>query len=134
MVLIGRVINEGKAEGEAVVSQLPFSFLGDFEVSTGKIMTKGHDCEGQSIKGKIFIFPTGKGSTAGPNVAFIGKQLGTIPAGMILIEAEPVIAMVGIMNDIPMVHRLDKNPLQEIRTGDYVTLDAYTGKVLVTRR
>ncbi|MFC1858581.1 aconitase X swivel domain-containing protein [Thermodesulfobacteriota bacterium] len=134
MILKGTVINEGKVEGEAIVSKLPFSFLGDFEVSTGKIMPKGHDCEGQSIKGKIFVFPTGKGSTAGPNVAFIGKQQGTTPAGMILVEAEPVIAMVGIMNDIPMVHRLDKNPLQEIQTGDYVVLDAYTGKVVVTKR
>lgn len=134
MILKGRVINKGKVEGEAVVSKLPFSFLGDFEASTGKIMTKGHDCEGLSIMGKIFICPTGKGSTAGPNVAFIGKQQGTIPVGIILDEAEPVIAMVGIMNDIPMVHRLDKNPIREIQTGDHVVLDANTGKVTVTKR
>lgn len=134
MILRGKVINQGNAEGEAIVSQLPFSFLGDLEVSTGKIMPKGHDCEGQSIKGKIFIFPTGKGSTAGPNVAFIAKQLGNLPAGMILYEAEPVIAMVGIMNDIPMVHRLNENPIQVIQTGDYIILDAYKGEVKVIKK
>lgn len=130
-LLKGKTVKAGKAEGEAIVSKLPFSVLGDLEVATGKIMVKGHDLEGQSIKGKIFVFLTGKGSTGGPRIAYLAKRQGNVPAGMICVEAEPVIAMVAIANDIPMVHLLNKNPIEVIKTGDYVKMDATAGKVEV---
>jgi predicted aconitase with swiveling domain len=134
MILHGKTVNGGKAEGEAIVSRLPFSFLGDFDTVDGTVAVKGHDQEGQSLKGKIFIFSTGKGSTAGPLAAYRGKQQGNMPAGMICTSAEPVIAMVAIMTDTPMVHRLDKNPVEAIKTGDYVKLDATSGTVEVIPR
>src|SRR4030043_426278 len=104
MILHGKTVNGGRAEGEAIVSKLPFSFLGDFNAADGTVAVKGHDLEGQSLKGKIFVFSTGKGSTAGPLAAYRGKEQGNTPAGMICTRAEPVIAMVAIMTDIPMVH------------------------------
>jgi hypothetical protein len=134
MILKGKTVNPGKAEGEAIVSRIPFSFLGDLEVASGKVMVKGHDLEGQSLKGKIFVFPTGKGSTGGPGVAYQAKLKGNVPVGMICTEAEPVIAMVAIMNDIPMVHKLDKDPVEAIKTGDYVKVDAAKGTVEVTKK
>jgi len=134
MKIRGKAISGGNAEGEALVSNMPFSFLGDLEIETGKIMVKGHDLEGQSIKGKIFVFPTGKGSTAGPNIAFLAKLKGNVPAGIILSEAEPVIAMVGIMNDIPMMHKLEKDPLEVIQNGDYVKMDVDKGMIEIRRK
>jgi predicted aconitase with swiveling domain len=131
MILHGMTVNEGRVEGEAIVSRLPFSFLGDFDTNSGVVAVKGHDLEGQSLKGKIFVLTTGKGSTAGPLAAHRGKEQGNTPAGMICTNAEPVIAMVAIMTGIPMVHRLDKNPVEVIRTGDYVKLDATSGLVEV---
>ncbi len=133
MLLKGKTVKKGKAEGEAIVSQLPFSYLGDLDVNTGKVVPEGHDLHGQSIAGKIFIFPTGKGSTVGPNIAYQAKQLGNVPAGMICVEVEPVMAMVAIMNDIPMVHKLDKNPLEVIKTGDYIKMDATAGTIEVVK-
>ena len=112
---------------------MPFSYLGDLDVRTGKVLPEGHDLQGQSIAGRIFVFPIGKGSTGGPNVAYAAKRLGNVPKAMICVEAEPVMAMVAIMNDIPMVHQLDKNPLEVIQTGDYVKLDADAGTVEVTK-
>ena len=134
MILRGKTVNEGKVEGEAIVSKLPFSVLGDLEVATGRIMVKGHDLEGQSLKGKIFVFTTGKGSTGGPLVAYQAKLQGNMPIGMICTEAEPVIAMVAIMNDIPMVHKLNKNPVEVIETGDYIKMDAQAGRVEVIKK
>ncbi|MFW9916596.1 MAG: aconitase X swivel domain-containing protein [Candidatus Thorarchaeota archaeon] len=134
MKIRGKAISGGNAEGEALVSKMPFSFLGDLEIETGKIMVKGHDLEGQSIKGKIFVFPTGKGSTAGPNIAFLAKLKGNVPAGIILSEAEPVIAMVGIMNDIPMMHKLEKDPVEVIQNGDYVKMDVDKGMIEIRRK
>lgn len=134
MILKGKTVKKGVAEGEAIVSQRPFSFLGDLDVNTGRVAPKGHDLEGQRIADKIFVFATGKGSTVGPNVAYQAKQLGNAPRGMICIEVEPVMAMVAIMNDIPMVHKLDRNPLEVIETGDYIKMDATNGVVEVIKK
>jgi len=134
MKLKGHKINGGKAEGEAIVSQLPFSYLGDIDPTTGKVPVKGHDLEGQSLAGKIFVFRTGKGSTLGATVAYWAKQANNTPKAMICIEAEPVIAMAAIMPDIPMVDRLDKNPLEAIETGDYVKVDGDAGTVEVIKK
>jgi predicted aconitase with swiveling domain len=129
MLLKGKTVKRGIVEGEAIVSHRPFSFLGDLDVRTGTVVPKGHDLEGQSIAGKIFVFTTGRGSTVGPNVAYQAKQLGNAPIGMICLEVEPVMAMVAIMNDIPMVHKLDRNPLEAIKTGDHIRMDATKGIV-----
>jgi len=37
---------------------------------------------------------------------------------------QKALTMVAIMNDIPMMHKLDKNPLEVIQTGDYVIMNA----------
>ena len=134
MILKGKTVKKGQVEGEAIVSRIPFSYLGDLNVETGTVAPKGHDLEGQSIAGKIFVFPTGKGSTVGPYVANRAKQLGHTPAGMICVDVEPVMAMVAIMNDIPMMHRLDQNPLEVIKTGDYIKMDATEGVVEVINK
>jgi predicted aconitase with swiveling domain len=131
MIITGKKVNGGKAEGEAIVSEWPFSFLGDLDPTTGKVPTSGHDLEGKSIAKKVLIFPTGRGSTAGPHIAYVAKGLGNAPVAIICIEAEPVMAMVAIMNDIPMVHQLNLNPLEVIKTGDYVKVDGDSATVEV---
>jgi phosphomecalonate degydratase small subunit len=133
MILKGRTIKAGKAEGEAIVAKTAFSFVGYLDLMTGKVGV-GHDLGGQSIAGKILVFPTGMGSTGGAAVGYYAKLLGTAPIGMICIEAEPTIALNAIMNNIPTVDRLDKNPLEVIETGDHVILDATEGKVEVIKK
>ena len=134
MILKGRKVNEGKVEGEAIVYNGMFSFLGDIDPRTGKVPVKGHVLEGQSLADKIFVFTTGKGSTAGPFVAYEAKKRGVAPKGMICREAEPVIALGAIMANIPMVDKLDKDPLQVIQTGDHVKLNADEGIVEVVKK
>jgi uncharacterized protein len=134
MLLTGRKINGGSAEGEAIVSRLPFSYLGDLDPRTGIVLPEGHDLRGQRIAGKIFVFPIGKGSTVGPNIAYAAKGLGNAPKAMVCVEAEPVMAMVAIMNDIPMVAGLQSDILNIIRSGDLVRVDGDTGTIEVTKR
>jgi predicted aconitase with swiveling domain len=134
MILKGKSINGGTAEGEAIVSKKAFSFLGDLDVRTGNILPQSHELHGQSIAGRVFVFPIGKGSTVGPNIAYAAKKLGNTPTAIVCVEAEPVMAMVAIMNDIPMVIGLDSNPLDAIHSGDYVKVDGNAGTVEVTPR
>ena len=129
MKLIGHIVNPGKAEGEAIVTHTPFSFLGELDPTTGKVPSPSHELSGQSLKDKILVFPTGKGSTVGPIIAWYSMKAKNNPKAMICIEDEPIIASVAITVDMPMVHKLDKNPLDVIKSGDYLKVDATAGTV-----
>ncbi|MEM2574643.1 MAG: DUF126 domain-containing protein, partial [Candidatus Jordarchaeales archaeon] len=54
------------AEGEALVSESPISFLGNVNPETGII--QNHPLEGESVAGRVLVFPTGVGSTVGTYV------------------------------------------------------------------
>ncbi len=134
IILRGRKIIGGLAEGEAVVTRQPISFLGGVNPDKGIVVERGHELEGQNITGKIFIFPHGKGSTAGPYIIYAMAKRKTAPSGMINLEAEPIIAVGAAMGNIPLVDRLDKNPLEVISTGDRVKIDGEQGTVEVTKK
>ena len=134
ILLRGRKVIGGSAEGEAVVTKEPVSFLGGVNPDKGVVVERGHELEGQSITGKIFIFPHGKGSTAGPYIIYAMAKRKTAPVAMINVEAEPIIAVGAAMGNIPLVDRLDKNPLEVIATGDYVRIDGDQGIVEITKR
>ena len=129
MILRGHCVNPGKAEGEAILIKIPFSFLGELNAATGKIASPFHEQFGQSIKNKVLVIPTGKGSSMGPIIGWYAMKAGNNPAAIVCIEAEPIIASVAITANIPMVHKLDKNPLEVIKSGDYVKVDATAGIV-----
>jgi hypothetical protein len=120
----GRTISRGEAEGEAVVSMRNFSFLGDVDPETGVVVAEDSDIRGESIAGKIFVFPSGRGSTVGSYVILRMVKKGVAPAGIINVESEPIIAVGAILAGIPVVDKLEKNPLEVIKTGDVVTIRA----------
>jgi predicted aconitase with swiveling domain len=134
ITLRGRKVIGGLAEGEAVVTKEPVSFLGGVNPDKGVVVERGHELDGQSITGKVFVFPHGKGSTAGPYIIYAMAKRKTAPVAMINVEAEPIIAVGAAMGNIPMVDRLDKNPLEVIATGDHVRMDGDQGIVEITKR
>jgi predicted aconitase with swiveling domain len=134
IILKGRKVIGGVAEGEAVVTKEPVSFLGGVNPDKGMVVERGHELEGKSITGKIFVFPHGKGSTAGPYIIYAMAKRKTAPAAMINVEAEPIIAVGAAMGNIPLVDRLDKNPLEAIATGDRVRIDGDQGVVEIIKR
>ena len=118
--LKGRIIYKGKGEGEALVTSMPISFYGGVDPNTGNVIEKGHELQGQSIKGKILVFPQGKGSTVGSYTLYRMKKNGTAPAGMINRECETIVAVGAIISEIPCVDRIDTS---KIKTGDCVTIE-----------
>src|SRR3990172_484056 len=111
MIMRGRSISKGKAEGDALATDQPLSFLGGIDPETGVVVEKGHELEGKSVRGKILIFPWGKGSTVGSYVLYQMKMKGTAPAGIVNTKAEWVVAVGAIISGIPMMDSLDGNPL-----------------------
>ena len=125
--LKGRIIYKGTAEGEALVSEMPISFYGGVDPNTGIILEKGHQLNGQSVKGKILVFPQGKGSTVGSYTLYRMKKNGTAPAGMINRECETIVAVGAIISEIPCI---DKVEISKIKTGDRVSIQGDTVKIL----
>jgi hypothetical protein len=131
MVIKGRRVAKGRARGEALVSQTPISFRGGVDELTGTVVEKGHELEGVSISGKVLVFPVGKGSTVGSFQLLELKTNQKAPKAIINLRADPIVALGAIVSDIPMVDRLARNPLELIKTGDLVEVDADHGIVKV---
>lgn len=122
----GRVISPGKAEGEAIVSPEPIGFYGGIDAKTGIVIEKGHPLEGKNVKGKILVFPNGKGSTVGSYVIYGLKKNGVAPKAIINKETETIVATGVILAGIPCVDQID---IGEIKTGDRIIVDADNGEV-----
>lgn len=122
----GRKIFPGKARGEALVTKDAVSFFGGVDPDTGKIAEQGHELYGQSISGKIFVFPQGKGSTVGSYTMYQLKKNGLAPLAIINRETETVVAVGAIISEIPCVDRID---ISNIKTGDIIEVDAENGTV-----
>jgi hypothetical protein len=131
MKLRGRRVVGGYAEGEAIVSSEPVSFFGGIDPETGIVVERGHALEGECITGKVFVFPSGKGSTVGSYVIYRMKKLGTAPAAVINRETEEIIATGCVMSGIPLVDKLDRDPLKTLKDGAFLRVRADEGVVEV---
>jgi len=134
IILKGHKVAKGKAAGEAIVSHAPMSFMSAVDSETGIVIEKNHPLEGISIAGKILVFPMEKGSTGGSGGLFELASHKKHPVGIINLRADPIITVGAIISDIPMVDRLDANPLEVIKTGDFVEIDADQGTVKVSKK
>jgi len=126
MILSGRKISKGVAEGEVLKSTSPISFLGGVDPKTGVIMDKSSNSFGKSLKDKIFVFPMGKGSTVGSYVIYQLKKNGVAPLAIINREAETIVSVGAIISDIPMV---DKVEIDSIEEGKKVKVNGDMGTV-----
>jgi len=120
MELEGRIISKGTAQEEALVTSMPISFYGGVDPNTGEVIEKGHELQGKSVKGKILVFPTGKGSTVGSYTLYRLKKNGAAPAGIINKECETVVAVGAIISEIPCVDKID---VSKIKTGDLIRIE-----------
>jgi len=120
MELNGRIINQGTAEGIALVSKTPISFYGGVDPASGVVSDKDSDINGQSISGKILVFPHGKGSTVGPYTIYQLAKNGKAPLAMVNQECETIVAVGCIISNVPAVDKID---ITKIKTGDKIKID-----------
>jgi uncharacterized protein len=132
-VLRGRGIVGGKANGVAIVTREPICFLGGVDVETGAITERGHELRGQSIAGKVLVFPMGKGSTGGSYLIYEAAINGVGPLAIVNARAEQVTVTGCVIAEIPMVADCDADPTEAISSGDHVVVDADAGTVIVEK-
>jgi hypothetical protein len=134
IVLHGRKVVGGVAEGEALVTNETISGWGGIDAMTGTVVEARHQLRGISFKDKILVFPGAKGSS-GWSAAFHQTRLaGTSPKAMIFTDMTTKIALGAVVMHSPAVTELDQNPLAVIETGDWVKVDADKGIVEVTKK
>jgi predicted aconitase with swiveling domain len=126
MKLTGRKISTGQAAGEALVTSMGISFFGGVDPETGQVVEKGHELEGQSIAGRVLVFPTGKGSTVGSYTLYRLKKAGLAPLAILNAESETITAVGCIISEIPCV---DQIPLEQLKTGMQLRVDGENGIV-----
>ena len=121
--------NKWTVEGEALVTDVPITFLGFVNRNTGVIEEEGHPINGQSMANKILIFPKGSGSTVAPYVLLGLFYNGNGPIAIINTDLDqqtiPACSLLGV----PYAHSFDDNPCQAINTGDKVRLKLNNGNV-----
>ena len=122
MKLYGRIINPGDLTGEAVVLDVPFSFIGDFDPETGQYAVESHPLFGRQIGGKILVCPTGKGGTIAPFIAYEAQKSGHWPIAILCEKAEPIICECAIVTGIPLLDSFNRSPVKTIKTGDALTI------------
>ena len=126
MKLKGRKVYKGIAEAEAIVTKDGISFYGGVDPDTGKIVEVGHELEGQSITGKVLVFPTGKGSTVGSYTMYRMKKNNTAPVAIVNREIDTIIAVGCIISEIPCV---DKINIENLKTGQHLIVNGNEGIV-----
>lgn len=134
-VLRGKPIIPGKTKGQAVVSHLPISFWGGVDPATGEIIDQRHDCSGREIVGKVFVFPTGKGSSTGSAVLMESICNGSAPAAIVNSKIDPILALGAIVAEeiyhktVPIVV-VSKEDFESIQDGDILTIER-DGTILI---
>lgn len=138
--LKGQSVSKGRFEGTAIVSKTPFGFYGAVDPQTGTVSDRRHELFGQKITDKVLVFPEGRGSTAGAIVILELARCHTSPGAIINRTTEPILAtgviLAGKFYDrpLPTIHRLDRDPIDTIKTGDTVRVDADNGEAIVIKR
>lgn len=128
MKLQGRKIHPGMVSGETLVSTMGISFFGGVDAESGVVVERGHDLEGQSIAGKVLVFPTGKGSTVGSYTLYRLKKAGKAPIAIVNAECETITAVGCIIAEIPCV---DQVSIEQLNSGMQVEVDGERGTVAI---
>jgi len=130
----GKSIVAGVSEGFALVSSQPFSFWGDLDPETGKIINPRSNLFGESIRGKVFVYPRGRGSSTTSAVLLEAVRCSNAPCAIINVEVESILALGAIVaqeiygRTVPML-AVAEEVFHLLHTGDYLLVDAIAGKL-----
>lgn len=124
-------ISGGRAEAEAIVSKDAVCFY-LVEPATGVVVEKNHDINNSTVAGKVLIMPSGKGSSVvQADGLYKLAQNKMEPKGIIVEQADTVLVSSAIIMETPMVHKVDKEFYDYVKTGMRIVLDADNGEITI---
>ena len=128
-----RALVKGRAEGTALVAPAALSFWGEVDPVKGIIIAEGHPLQGESLEGKVLVIKSTKGSSATPLVIGLARREGKAPVAFVNVNVDALAVLACVVNEIPMVTGLDRDPFELIETGDHVIVDGDAGLVTVVK-
>ena len=134
IVLRGRRVVGGRAEGEALVTHDTVPGWGGVNPVKGIITETGHELREVPFKDRILVCRGAKGSSGWSAMYHITRLAGTAPRALLFNEMTTKIALGAVVMRIPSMTDFDRDPLDAIETGDYVVVDADSGCVEVRKR
>ena len=133
IILKGRKVIGGIAEGEALVTKMPLMGWGNVNIKGGFTVERNHPLFEVPFKGKVLVFTEPRGSGG-----FVGygrtREFGTNPAAFIYRKGNNLTVFAAMNMKVPTVTDLDQDPTEMIETGDYVRIDGDKGIVEVFKR
>jgi predicted aconitase/predicted aconitase with swiveling domain len=108
--------------GRAFVTDAPITFLGFVNRQTGVIEEPGHPADGESLAGKIAIFPKGSGSTVAPYVLLELFYRGAAPVAIVNSDIDQQSAPACSLEGIPYAYDFDADVVRAIQSGATVEL------------
>ncbi len=108
--------------GEAFVTDTPITLLGFVNRETAVIEEPGHPADGQSMAGKIAIFPKGSGSSVAPYVLLELFYRGVAPIAIVNTEIDQQSAPACSLEGIPYAYGFNADVIGNINHGDIVEL------------
>ena len=134
IVLRGRTVVPGCAEGEALVTRDAIPGWGGVDPVRGVILETSHDLRGQSFKDKVLVCRGAKGSSGWSAMYHTTRLAGTSPKALVFNEMTTKVALGAVVMRIPSVTDLDRDPLDVIETGDWVVVNASAGRIEIHKR
>jgi len=133
VIIKGKKVIGGVAEGEALVSKIPTMGWSNVDFRLGVITERNHPLQGIPLKGKVFVFPTPRGSGGW---AGFGKttQYGANPTAMVYYKGNALTIKGALLLGRPTVGECEEDPSKIIDTGDWVKVDGDRGIVEVTKK
>ena len=133
IILRGRKVVGGRAEGEALVTREAIPGSGGVNPVQGIITETRHELRGVSFKDKILVCRGAKGSSGWSAMYHTARLAGTAPRALVFNEMTTKVALGAVVMRVPSVTGLDQDPLDVIETGDWVIVDGDAGTVEVRK-
>jgi len=133
IILRGRKVMGGFAEGEALVSQMPLMGWGNVNVEGGFTVERNHPLFEVPLKGKVLVFTEPRGS-GGFVLYGRTRQFGTNPVALLYRKGNNLTVFAAMNMKVPTVTDFDQDPTAIIETGDYVRVNGDEGIVEVLKK
>ena len=93
LLLHGRSLVDGKAEGELLFADMGLSFWGGVNPLSGEVIDRHHPLSGQSLAGRVLAIPSSRGSCTGSSVMMELLSGGQAPTALVLAEADEILSL-----------------------------------------
>jgi predicted aconitase with swiveling domain len=122
-----RALVPGPAAGPALVLTEPLSFWGGVDPADGRIIDRRHPQAEESVRGKVVVMPSGRGSSSSSSVLAETIRAATGPVAIVLAGPDGILALGALVaanlygRATPVVVA-DEGTYRSIRTGAQVEI------------